>query len=87
MDIYEYSPASTVVLFDGSKTGQRTEILGVVLPGVGRYISQDGHLVDRWIIFGVHALEFRMKSFVACAGQAGIAFGDLEEGSPSWKLV
>jgi hypothetical protein len=35
--------------------------------------------VDVWIIFGVHSLEFRMQGLVAGAGQAGIAFGDLEE--------
>ena len=35
--------------------------------------------MDGWIILGVHALEFRVESFVACAGQAGMAFRDLGE--------
>jgi hypothetical protein len=35
--------------------------------------------MDGWIIFWVHALEFRMESFVAGAGQASIAFRDLGE--------
>jgi hypothetical protein len=35
--------------------------------------------VDVGIILGVHALEFRVQSFVAGAGQAGVAFGNLEK--------
>ena len=54
--------------------------VGVVLPGVGRHIGQDGHLVDVGIVFGIYSFEFRMEGFVAGAGQAGIAFGDLDEG-------
>jgi hypothetical protein len=52
----------------------------VVLPGVGRDIGQDGHLVDVGIVFWIYSLEFRMECFIAGAGQAGIAFGDLDEG-------
>ena len=51
-----------------------------VLPGVGSHVGQDGHLVDVGIILGIHALEFGVQCFVACVGQAGIAFGDLDEG-------
>ena len=54
--------------------------VGVVLLGVGSDIGQDGHLVDVGIILGVQSFEFRMQCFVAGAGQAGIAFGYLEEG-------
>jgi hypothetical protein len=36
--------------------------------------------VDVGIVFGVYAFELRMEGFVAGAGQAGIAFGDLDEG-------
>jgi hypothetical protein len=36
--------------------------------------------VDVWIVLGVYSFEFRMKSFIAGAGEAGIAFGDLDEG-------
>ncbi len=54
--------------------------VGVVLPGIGRDIGQDGHLVDVWIILGVYIFQFRMKSFIAGAGEAGISFGDLDEG-------
>jgi hypothetical protein len=36
--------------------------------------------VDVGIVFGVYVLEFRMEGFIAGAGQAGIAFGDLDEG-------
>jgi hypothetical protein len=35
--------------------------------------------VDVGIILGVDVFQFRMEGFVAGAGQAGIAFGDLEE--------
>jgi hypothetical protein len=35
--------------------------------------------MDVWIVFRVHSIEFRMQGLVAGAGQAGIAFGDLEE--------
>ena len=54
--------------------------VGVVLPGVGSHIGQDGHLVDVGIVFGIDSFEFRMQGFIAGAGQAGIAFGDLDEG-------
>jgi hypothetical protein len=36
--------------------------------------------VDVGIVFWVHSFEFRMEGFVAGAGQAGIAFRDLDEG-------
>jgi len=52
----------------------------VVLPGVGRHIGQDGHLVDVGIVFRVYVFQFRMEGFIAGAGEAGIAFGDLDEG-------
>jgi len=53
---------------------------GVALPGVGRHIGQDGHLVDVGIVLWIYSFEFRMEGFIAGAGQAGIAFGDLDEG-------
>src|ERR1039458_3005448 len=34
---------------------------GVVLPGVGSYIGQDGHLVDVWIVLWINVFEFRME--------------------------
>jgi hypothetical protein len=36
--------------------------------------------VDVGIVFWIYSFEFRMEGFVAGAGQAGIAFGDLDEG-------
>jgi hypothetical protein len=36
--------------------------------------------VDVGIVLGIYSFEFRMERFVAGAGQAGIAFGDLDEG-------
>lgn len=36
--------------------------------------------MDVGIVFGIHALEFRVEGFVSGAGEAGIAFGDLDEG-------
>jgi len=43
------------------------EPVGVVLPGVGRDIGQDGHLVDVGAVFGVDAFELWVQSFVAGA--------------------
>ena len=54
--------------------------VGVVLPGVGSDIGQDGHLVDVGIILGVYVFEFRMEGFIAGAGESGISFRHLEEG-------
>ncbi len=54
--------------------------VGVVLPGVGRHIGQDGHLVDVGMVLWIYSFEFRMECLIAGAGQAGIAFGDLDEG-------
>jgi hypothetical protein len=36
--------------------------------------------VDVGIVFWVYTFQFRMDGFIAGAGQAGIAFGDLDEG-------
>jgi hypothetical protein len=36
--------------------------------------------VDVGIVFGIYSFEFRIEGFIAGAGQAGIAFGDLDEG-------
>jgi hypothetical protein len=54
--------------------------VGVVLPGVGSDIGQDGHLVNVGIVLGVDSFEFRMEGFVAGAGESGISFRHLEEG-------
>jgi hypothetical protein len=35
--------------------------------------------VDVGIILGVDVFQFRMERFISGAGEAGIAFGDLEE--------
>src|ERR1035438_4791781 len=53
---------------------------GVVFPGVGSYICQDGHLVDVWIVLWIYVLEFGMERRVAGAGQTGITIIDLDEG-------
>src|ERR1017187_7810316 len=53
---------------------------GVVFPGVGSYICQDGHLVDVWIVFWVDVFEFWMERRIAGAGQTGITIIDLDEG-------
>ena len=55
----------------------RTGRPGVVLPGVGRDIGEDGHLVDVRVILGIYVLEFRMQGGVAGARQAGEALIDL----------
>jgi hypothetical protein len=34
--------------------------LVVVLPGIGRHVGQEGHLVDVGIILGVDVFQFRM---------------------------
>ena len=44
--------------------------VGVVFPGVGRDIGEDGHLVDVGVVFGVGAFDLRMQRLVARAGQA-----------------
>ena len=36
--------------------------------------------MDVGIVLGIYSFEFRMESFIAGAGQAGISFGDLDEG-------
>jgi hypothetical protein len=36
--------------------------------------------VDVGIVLGIYSFEFRMEGFIAGAGQAGISFGDLDEG-------
>ena len=36
--------------------------------------------MDVGIVFGIYSFEFRMESFMAGAGESGIAFGDLDEG-------
>ena len=36
--------------------------------------------MDVGIVFRIQAFEFRMEGFIAGAGQAGISFGDLDEG-------
>jgi hypothetical protein len=36
--------------------------------------------VDVWIVLWVNVFEFWMECRVACAGQTGIAFVDLDEG-------
>ena len=53
---------------------------GVVLPGIGRDIGENRHLIDVGIILWIYALQFRMQCFVASAGQPGIAFIDLGVG-------
>src|ERR1019366_4767442 len=53
---------------------------GVVFPGVGSYICQDGHLVDVWIVFWVDVFEFWMERRIAGAGQTGITIIYLDEG-------
>src|ERR1017187_4098677 len=53
---------------------------GVVFPGVGSHVGQDGHLVDVWIVLWVDVFEFWMKRLIAGAGETGIAFVDLDEG-------
>ncbi len=57
----------------------RTERPGLVLPGVGSDVGQDGHLVDVGVVFRIDALEFRVEGFVAGAGEASISFRDLGE--------
>jgi hypothetical protein len=53
---------------------------GVVFPGVGSHICQDGHLVDVWIVFWINVFELLMERRIAGAGQTGIAIIDLDEG-------
>ena len=53
---------------------------GVVLPGVWRDVGQDGHLVDVGIVLWIYSFECRVECLIAGAGQAGVAFGDLDEG-------
>src|ERR1017187_7672948 len=53
---------------------------GVVFPGVGSHVGQDGHLVDVWIVLWIYVFEFWMERRIAGAGQAGIAIIDLDEG-------
>src|ERR1039458_4973348 len=53
---------------------------GVVFPGVGSYICQDGHLVDVWIVLWIYVFEFWMERRIAGAGQTGITIIDLDEG-------
>jgi hypothetical protein len=36
--------------------------------------------VDVGIVFWIYSFEFRVESFIAGAGEAGISFGDLDEG-------
>ena len=36
--------------------------------------------MDVGIVFWIYSFEFRVEGFVSGAGQAGIAFGDLDEG-------
>ena len=44
----------------------------VVLTGVGSDIAEDGQLVDGWVVFGAGAFEFRMKGFIAGAGETNM---------------
>src|ERR1017187_10309007 len=53
---------------------------GVVFPGVGSHVCQDGHLVDVWIVLWINVFKLRMERRIAGAGQPGIAFVDLDEG-------
>src|ERR1017187_8781202 len=53
---------------------------GVVFPGVGSHVGQDGHLVDVWIVLWIYVFEFWMESRIAGAGQTGITIIDLDEG-------
>src|ERR1019366_2019300 len=53
---------------------------GVVFPGVGSHVGQDGHLVDVWIVLWIDVFKLRMKRRIAGAGQPGVAFVDLDEG-------
>ena len=51
----------------------------VVLARVGRHVGQDGHLVDVGVVLGVNVFQLGMQSRIAGAGQARIAFVDLDE--------
>src|ERR1039458_2114865 len=52
---------------------------GVVFPGVGSHVGQDGHLVDVWIVLWIYVFEFWMERRIAGAGQTGITIIDLDE--------
>jgi hypothetical protein len=49
----------------------------LVLPAVGCNVTQDAQLLDVGVVFRVEAIEFRMQSGVAGAGQTSISFFDL----------
>ena len=54
--------------------------IALVFAGVGSYVGEDTQLGDIGVVFGVGSFEFGMQGGVAGAGQAGIAFIDLDVG-------
>ena len=73
----EASPARVRVRF---LLPGRMEIPGVDLPGVGRDIGEDGHLMDVGVVLGVDVIELRMERGVAGARQTGKSLVDLYKG-------
>ena len=54
--------------------------VGVVFPGIGSHIGQDGQLVNVRVVLGADVFEFGMERRIAGAGKTGITIIDLDEG-------